>query len=94
VEFEWDEAKRRSNLRKHGVDFASVAAFEWESAQESEGRRKNYGERRWIVRGRIGDRLYVLAYTRRDGRVRVISLRAANRRGFCKHEASARATDT
>jgi len=29
VEFEWDEAKRFGNLRKHGVDFARVEAFEW-----------------------------------------------------------------
>jgi uncharacterized DUF497 family protein len=28
VEFEWDEAKRIANLRKDGVDFAAVDAFE------------------------------------------------------------------
>lgn len=25
MEFEWDEAKRRSNLAKHGVDFTDAA---------------------------------------------------------------------
>jgi len=25
VRFEWDEAKRRSNLWRHGIDFAEVA---------------------------------------------------------------------
>ncbi len=25
MEFEWDEAKNRSNLRKHGLDFADAA---------------------------------------------------------------------
>ena len=25
MEFEWDEAKRRSNLEKHGLDFADLA---------------------------------------------------------------------
>jgi uncharacterized DUF497 family protein len=24
MHFEWDEAKRRTNLRKHGVDFADA----------------------------------------------------------------------
>jgi uncharacterized protein len=94
VEFEWDAAKRIGNLRKHGVDFAVVEAFEWGTAQESEDRRTDYGERRWIVHGRIGDRLYVLVYTRRNGRIRVISLRTANRKEFDRYEATARATDT
>jgi uncharacterized protein len=80
LDFEWDEAKRLSNLRKHGVDFVQAATFEWESAQEFEDRRNNYGERRWVARGKIGDQLHVLIYTRRDGRVRVISLREASRK--------------
>jgi uncharacterized protein len=25
MEFEWDEAKRISNIRRHGVDFAEVS---------------------------------------------------------------------
>jgi uncharacterized DUF497 family protein len=80
VEFEWDEAKRIVNLRKHGVDFARVEAFAWETARETEDRRNDYGERRWIAHGRIGLELHVLIYTRRLGRIRVISLREASRR--------------
>ena len=68
------------NLRKHGVDFAQVVDFEWETARASEGHRQDYGERRWIVRGNIGDQLHVLIYTRRGGRIRMISLREASRR--------------
>jgi uncharacterized protein len=94
LEFEWDEAKQIGNLRKHGVDFAAAIEFEWASVQETEDRRKDYGERRWVALGRIGDRIYVLVYTRRTGRVRVISLRAANRKEFDGYEASARSTDT
>ena len=30
--YEWDEAKRRSNLTKHGVDFADVARFDFARA--------------------------------------------------------------
>lgn len=30
MEFEWDEAKRQSNLRKHGLDFAEVDHFDWD----------------------------------------------------------------
>jgi uncharacterized DUF497 family protein len=32
---------RRSNLRKHGVDFAQAAAFEWALIRESEDHRKD-----------------------------------------------------
>jgi uncharacterized protein len=78
VEFEWDEAKRIGNLRKHGVDFAAVRGLDWAEVRESEDRRKNYGEPRWVAYGRIGDRLHVLIYTPRGERVRVISLRRAN----------------
>jgi uncharacterized DUF497 family protein len=86
VEFEWDEAKQIGNLRKHGVDFAAVRQFDWAEVQESEDRRKNYGERRWVAYGRIGDRLHVLIYTRRGERVRVISLRRANNKETDEYE--------
>jgi uncharacterized protein len=27
MEFEWDEAKRLSNIRRHGIDFAEITAI-------------------------------------------------------------------
>jgi uncharacterized DUF497 family protein len=33
MNFEWDEAKRLSNLRKHGTDFADIEDFDWQGAQ-------------------------------------------------------------
>lgn len=30
--YEWDSAKRAASLRKHGVDFAAMAGFDWETA--------------------------------------------------------------
>ena len=30
--YEWDEAKRRSNLDKHRVDFQAIHRFEWNTA--------------------------------------------------------------
>jgi len=79
VEYEWDESKRRSNLAKHGVDFANVGGFEWSSAVIREDRRRNYGERRWRALGRIGDRLHTLIYTERADRTRLISLRKSKK---------------
>ncbi|WP_367278469.1 BrnT family toxin, partial [uncultured Amaricoccus sp.] len=30
--YEWDSAKRGSNLAKHGIDFNEIARFEWATA--------------------------------------------------------------
>lgn len=76
----WDEGKRQANLAKHGVDFARVAEFDWASATVEPDERQDYGELRLKALGRIGGRLYVMAFTRRQGETRVISLRKANKR--------------
>jgi uncharacterized DUF497 family protein len=78
VQFEWDEAKRFGNMRKHGVDFARVEAFEWGTIVEVQDQRRPYGETRWQALGMIDERLHMLIYARRNGRIRVISLRKAS----------------
>jgi len=61
VECEWDEAKRRSNLAKHGVDFAAAQYLAWDSAVETVDARRDYDEVRWRALGMIGTRLHTLA---------------------------------
>jgi uncharacterized protein len=93
VEFEWDEAKRFSNLRKHGVDFVHVLDFDWETAVRFEDTRRQYGEERWLALGRIGARLHTLVYTIRSGRMRVISLRRSKRQEVAVYEKASRPTN-
>jgi hypothetical protein len=45
-----------------------------------EDNRKNYGERRFLAFGPIGDRLHCVAFSVRGENIRVISLRKANSR--------------
>ena len=78
--YDWDPAKARANLEKHGVRFDAVEEFDWFTAIEAEDTRYDYGEVRMQALGRIGDRPHVLVYARRGGTIRVISLRRANRR--------------
>ncbi len=33
MQYEWDEADRQANLKKHGIDFAQVEAFDWSTAR-------------------------------------------------------------
>jgi len=78
VKFEWDEAKRARNLEKHGVDFTTAEDLEWSTAVIAEDTRVDYGETRWIGFAMLGGRLHCIAFTRRKGAVRIISLRKAH----------------
>ncbi len=74
----WDEAKRRRNLSKHGVDFAIAERFDFVTAVIEEDDSAAYGEQRQIATGRIDDTLYV--YTLRGEEDHAISLRRATPR--------------
>ena len=79
MRYEWDEARRRSNLAKHGVDFAAMRNFEWGSALTEPADHEN--EERWTAIGFIGDVLYFAVYVERDDDLtRIISLRKARPR--------------
>ncbi len=78
--FEWDEAKRKSNLKKHGIDFDAVWDFDWHTATLRKNTRADYGEERLLAYGMIGERLYALVYVHRKNAIRIISLRKANTR--------------
>jgi len=82
----WDENKRLSNLAKHGVDFRDLGGLIWSEAVIFEDHRRDYGERRWIAKAPIGERLYVVVYVVRDGDVRYISARKANSREVADYE--------
>lgn len=75
---EFDENKNRTNIEKHGVTLAMAAEFDFEAAIV--GVRKVNGEVRNVALSFIGRRLHVLVYVRRGEKLRVISLRKANKR--------------
>ena len=78
--FEWDEAKRLSNLRKHGVDFADALEFGWENAQTDIDERFTYGEERLIAFSLFRGTVHVVIYAQRGLAKRIISFRKATRR--------------
>ena len=78
--FTWDERKHAVNLAKHGVDFAVVERFAFDTALVIIDDRKDYGEVRYRALGMIDGHLHALVFTTRGGRTRVISLRRANDR--------------
>ena len=78
--FEWDEAKSKTNHKKHGVHFDAVWEMDWGSVVRIPDERFEYGETRIAAIGEIKDRLHVCIYTERGSNYRIISLRKANER--------------
>ncbi len=72
----WDEIKRRENLRKHGLDFATLTE-EWFAAAHIEPARLG----RWMAIGELDGVLVVVVVFRLLGSeaTSVISMRPANR---------------
>jgi hypothetical protein len=80
--FEWDPAKARKNLRKHGVPFEyATRVFLDPSRLDREDTCEDYGEERRLTLGAIEGRVFVVAYAIRDSAIRLISARRA-----VKHE--------
>jgi uncharacterized protein len=80
LEFEWDEAKAKSNLEKHEVSFFTAVATFANERLEAINDREDYGEVRWIALGRAEMEVYRVIYTwRNENRIRIISAQKANR---------------
>lgn len=86
MEFEWDEAKDRSNQAKHQVSFETAATFFWADALIQRDDRADYGEERFIARGlsASGDGYHVV-FTMRGPVVRIISMRRFSRKDYDRY---------
>lgn len=79
--FDWDETKRRLNLRKHGIDFADAGKIFDGITFTAEDDSEDYGERRFVTLGLLEDQVVSVAHTERCDAIRLISIRKAT-----KHE--------
>ena len=80
MDIEWDEAKDTANRAKHGVSLAEAVHLDWSVGLDLIDIRNDYGEIRVIRYARLGARLFVCVYVRREQNRRIISLRKANKR--------------
>ncbi len=82
MKFEWDDAKRKSNLEKHGLDFADAwMVFQSERKITFEDVKHSQQERRQITLGYVDDIIcLVVVHTDRSGITRIISFRMANKK--------------
>lgn len=74
--FEWDEEKRQTNLKKHGVDFLRAQdLFDGRPATVLSHHPK---EERYLTTGELDSRLYTAVWARRGDVIRIISVRRAH----------------
>ena len=78
MRFEWDERKRRKNIRKHGFDFQDAWKIFKFPMLVALDERQNYGEDRWIGIGMLNTRTVVVIFTEHKGNtIRIISMMKA-----------------
>jgi len=79
MRYEWDEAKRQSNIEKYGIDFIGIEeVFAGEIVTVLDDR-FDYGEIRCVTVGLLNGRVVVIAHTETDDVIRIISVRKATK---------------
>lgn len=82
----FDPAKNRSNLEKHGLELCDFHGFDPGTDITLADERRDYGEPRYRTFGRIAGLGYMIAFTLRDGQLRLISFRRAHEKEMQHHE--------
>jgi uncharacterized DUF497 family protein len=77
MRFEWDETKRRSNLKRHGFDFAAVEKIFDSDVLTLLDDRFDYGEIRFLTFGILNGAVIAIAHTETDEVIRIVSVRKA-----------------
>lgn len=77
---DFDPPKNARNIAERGLPFNLIERFDWATAEILEDARRDYGETRFRAAGLIDGDLYMLVYTLRQDKGRIISLRRASRR--------------
>jgi uncharacterized DUF497 family protein len=87
MKYDWDEAKNRKNIAKHGLSFEDAEQVFAGPCVSFEDDRFAYGEERLITLGLLAGRLVVIAHAPHDDGTRIVSRGKGNRREqkICRH---------
>ncbi len=84
MDFEWDEAKDRSNVNKHLIAFGEAVTIFRGKLLTNIDERSDFYEIRFRSLGRVtligGNAVIMVVHTKRGRRTRIISARRANRK--------------
>ena len=86
MEITYDRTKNTENINIRNLSFEQVVDFDFETANFTIDKRKNYGEIRRCAIGYLGNRLHALVFTETLKGIRVISFRKANKREVVNYE--------
>lgn len=75
--FTWDNAKRKDNLEKHGIDFADAEKIFAGYTATAEDTREGYGEQRFLTLGLLHGEVVSVTHTPRKDDDHIISIRKA-----------------
>jgi len=79
-EFEWDETKNKSNVKKHDIDFedAKSVFYDKKRIDRLDNRKKHTEERHQTI-GIVEDIVMFVVWTKREEKYRIISARVAKK---------------
>jgi uncharacterized protein len=80
MEFTWSDAKRASNLKKHGLDFVDAPSVFEGVTFTFEDDRFSYDEQRYVTLGLLAGIPVSVVHTESDHEIRIISFRKATSR--------------
>jgi uncharacterized protein len=86
MEITYDQSKNLHNIRQRNLSFERARDFDFETANFTIDKRKNYGEMRRCALGFLGNRLHAIVFTETAKGIRVISFRKANKREILSYE--------
>ena len=86
MEFEWDEDKRQRGIAKHQVDLVYAAGVFEVPVLIAPDERGVYGEDRFTAIGLVRGEVFVVVFTQRGDKVRLISARKGGRRDRSKYQ--------
>ena len=78
MDFEWDAAKSRNNLNRHGISFAEACLI-WQGLhiRVDNVAKTIRGEVRHAIVGELKEKIWIVFWTRRREKIRIISARRA-----------------
>ena len=77
-DFEYDDQKSNSNLKKHGIDFATAKQL-WDDPDIVEVQTKSENEPRFLIVAKIAKNHWSAVITYRGNVIRIISVRRSRK---------------
>ena len=85
MEFEFDKNKSLSNKAKHGMDFDAVQVL-WNDVRRIIIPARKLDEPRFLIIGKISEKIWSAIYTIRGDKIRLISARRARKEEISIYE--------